>query len=127
MSDYISDLEKQGYTSLRTTYYREQAAAYPSLSPTPNVDLSDAKSINEKDLMTDKEGETEEAAANKDETPGEDDQGQVKETPTDTPEVNIDITLDESVEEQQTLEDKIKDGMVPVAQELGPKTLLVRS
>ena len=59
MSDYISGLEREGYTSLRTQYYREQAAAYPTLNPSPNTDVSDACAINKMDQRTDKDEDTE--------------------------------------------------------------------
>ena len=107
MSAYISELESEGYTSLRTQYYREQA-----LRPARNTDMSDAAMIDNTDLMMDKDKETEEEPKDTDETMKKD--PQVKYTQKDKEEETDNETKD-------TDETKMKDTQVGETQKDNPK------
>ena len=121
MSDYIAELKKDGYISLMTQYYREQAAAFPALRPSPNTDVNDANAINDMDQRTDKDGDEEDMEDSTDKTLEEDAQIQVKETPKDSQKDPKDSAQDGSDEKQPTPDDSTNDETNPDEQEPPPK------
>ena len=72
MTDYIGELEKDGYIPLRTQHYREKDAAFPAISPSPNTDASDANNINDQDQRFDDDGNEEDGEDSTDKTLDED-------------------------------------------------------